>query len=668
MHAVQAFSKLRGNFGSLELLKPKVCPEAAPMDVNCYTDGSLRRSVYHIFSLGGFGILHKNRDLEEEPLELNETQYAFNKVQGTDLHLYAPFPGPMCSSMRTELAAGLLALSRPGVVYMASDNKAYVCMVMNMLKGWRPSKPWSLTPNGDLWEIFYQHLHAKGLEAVSIKWVKAHTTAQQITQGLISLEDHEGNSISDILANLGADEHAKGLDALGRVYMFRRMLLGSLLCAIHKHIVRVFHKFISIEEKAKKIAWATTGRQDKVKPVLPTFECTNIPRNIRLRWPRADLFPGDGFLHYQIWHFLRGIQIGPRVPRADGIGQYHQGFSWLELLCLFEIRGGMLQREDLSTRLSLRACLIKFRSNVLRVVDTCMFHEDAILFRPTKCPIIRLRPLGFTNFAPCINGMVVPREDEKNKLLIALVQLKANLTKAMRNSVLQGTFEVTPNRLSLRGAPAWRKGLQVSSMLPCISVQNQQPADCNVRQSNAEGFSLFCPTCGIAKLVANVSLHHGGKWARLKCTTCCVSCTARNWRCSCGAAWFSCPIHAQTGFACRAIKRVQFARRSIKRRPETTTNNAAPPTVDDGATLFPAAKRQHVNSFWERKRAATVIASSGDNSTGHTTGNVAAGGTKRCSDVHAPKKKAKAKAKSYSNSSESVAAIERMREARANPC
>ena len=297
-----------------------------------------------------------------------------------------------------------------------------------------------------------------------------------------------------------------------------------------------------------------------------------------------------------------------------------------------------------------------------------MVHEDAILFRPTKCATVRLKPVGFTNFVPCINSIVVPSHTEIVKILPALVQLKLHLTRAKRSSLLKEQLEVVPGRLSLRGAPAWRKGMVVRKALPSIEVQNQKPGDCSHDSPRTDGFCLSCPSCGVQKPVSQVTLHAHGRWTRLRCATCYATCTARNWRCVCDAAWFSCPFHARVGFACRARVRKLVLKQNWQTKGTFDTNQIPPPSVDDGATLLPAAKRPNVAV--RRHTALAGHSGSSSSSAGAQatpTSVVAVLSRKRFWNTQAPKKRAKAKADPSGTSSDSRAAIDRMREARGNP-
>lgn len=68
------------------------------------------------------------------------------------LSLWGAVFGSLMSSTRTEIAAGLLAVSAPGSVHLASDSFNFVKMSTSIVakEDFAPPKPWALYPNGDL--------------------------------------------------------------------------------------------------------------------------------------------------------------------------------------------------------------------------------------------------------------------------------------------------------------------------------------------------------------------------------------------------------------------------------------------------------------------------------------------------------------------------------------
>ena len=78
--------------------------------------------------------------------------------------------------------------------------------------------------------------------------------------------------------------------------------------------------------------------------------------------------------------------------KYDGTRQDHQGTSWVELCCLFELMGGSLPMGNLSVRMALRTCSVNCRIGAESVVDIWMEHKDACA-RPQTCASLVCAPL-----------------------------------------------------------------------------------------------------------------------------------------------------------------------------------------------------------------------------------------------------------------------------------
>ena len=64
-------------------------------------------------------------------------------------------------------------------------------------RGDRPSRPWSLHTNGDLWEHFEAYVKAKGPDGVSFSKVKGHATDDDVHSGKVRICDKVGNDEAD---------------------------------------------------------------------------------------------------------------------------------------------------------------------------------------------------------------------------------------------------------------------------------------------------------------------------------------------------------------------------------------------------------------------------------------------------------------------------------------
>ena len=179
-----------------------------------------------MFGLGGAGVWWPGRNIVDQPLHSNEVSCAVHAWQPDGLALWGGVFGPMSDSTRTEIAAGLLALSGPGSVHFASDSLNFVRDANSILEGvgHRRTKPWSLMPNGDLWAIFDEHATHKGKHAIKATWVKGHATEQHIAEGVTTHTHKVNNDRVDKLARMGVDLHDLHAAFLAAAYAKRLSL------------------------------------------------------------------------------------------------------------------------------------------------------------------------------------------------------------------------------------------------------------------------------------------------------------------------------------------------------------------------------------------------------------------------------------------------------------
>ena len=82
---------------------------------------------------------------------------------------------------------------------------------------WRnPCKrPWSLQTDGDLWQLYWEGLLARGPRTIAIRKVKGHATMQHVADGVATLEEKVGNDTADLYAGQGIREHGYKRDFAG---------------------------------------------------------------------------------------------------------------------------------------------------------------------------------------------------------------------------------------------------------------------------------------------------------------------------------------------------------------------------------------------------------------------------------------------------------------------
>jgi hypothetical protein len=354
--------------------------------------------------------------------------------------------------------------------------------------------------------------------------------------------------------------------------------------------------------------------------------------------------------------------ISPRIVLTQSGGQCEQGTSWLELLCLFELWGGCLQQDMLGARASLRTCLALFRKALMQVCSVCLSREDAFFFKPAKSPIVRLRCAGIANFVPCINGIVVFEDPDKDQILLCLVSLSNKMNKGKVEQLRKGTFQAKLGRLSQRGCPAWRQMFSPRQLIPDRGMLHIRPHDIPCSNALPVSFRIACPECGHQIPVAQRTLYNKGRWTQLTCTMCLRHATARKWKCACGSDWVGCPLHAQIGFACRTRANKRPHPTSIKRvkrgDPVWNTNLLPPPTPE----LCPAPKK--VRRFPPGVSSSRSAGSPPGPSSGQ---GLSPRGVKRAASKAPSQQRAKPMPTSRNRVSSAIQAINRLRDAMANP-
>ena len=118
--------------------------------------------------------------------------------------VFGPVPGPRQSIDVAELYAAVVALRFVcGEVTLVSDSSGFV-------KGWAAGRAWCTTPqrpNADLWRDFWAAAADVGLDHITVRKVKAHTSEAAVARGEISAKDRGGNAWADEFAKAGARRH-----------------------------------------------------------------------------------------------------------------------------------------------------------------------------------------------------------------------------------------------------------------------------------------------------------------------------------------------------------------------------------------------------------------------------------------------------------------------------
>ena len=79
--------------------------------------------------------------------------------------------------------------------------------VCRRLQGHCNPRPWGLTPNGDLWDLWERALANRGTHSYRLTNVKSHATDEAVQEGHCRQLDKAGNGAADAMASAEAKRH-----------------------------------------------------------------------------------------------------------------------------------------------------------------------------------------------------------------------------------------------------------------------------------------------------------------------------------------------------------------------------------------------------------------------------------------------------------------------------
>ncbi len=435
---------------------PQRCEEEPPEVPNVFTDGSLKLPDAAFLSFGGLGIWHVERDLAEKPLHIFEDEFGLNKVEEEGVAIYAPMAGIKNSSTRTEIAAGIMGLYSPGAIHQASDSKGYVLRANQILQG-NPRKrkkrrPWGLTKDGDLWDLFEKASEAKGKKAVKIAWTKGHANHTHIDKGITNEYNMKHNNKADATADKGVTKgFGEGLIQLATFFYKQRQEIGKLAKRIQAAIIRVLRaeheERAKEEEKERKkihILHGRRGLRQLIPPVgtLSSLTLNVTPFKVKIDRPRySQINASEADFIFRVFAFIKQSFW---IPTTD----VEIGSSWVELYATFYILGGQSnfvlsqgpdpkaihQRSTArlpNTSDNLHATQMQFLEglrNFTRVFKWVVMHccqpQYRFLLQPARVGVARLEAYNIKNHVPCIKA----ERETKGRLGLLLHKAMASLT------------------------------------------------------------------------------------------------------------------------------------------------------------------------------------------------------------------------------------------------
>ena len=125
-------------------------------------------------------------------------------------------------------------------------------------------KPWSLQADGDLWQIAWGTVKKRGRCDQKVRKVKGHAVEADITGGICTRADKEGNDRSDKNVDVGVTMiRGIGLKKLGNWLATRHDNYKAFMFRVHRMIVAV-----------------TAADRDPVRPI-PVLRCLSSKKTDR---------------------------------------------------------------------------------------------------------------------------------------------------------------------------------------------------------------------------------------------------------------------------------------------------------------------------------------------------------------------------------------------------
>ena len=225
LNARQLMDSHRGMFNIPDLELPEFCNESPPEFCNNFSDGGVLYPAFSEYQLGGAGIVWPNRDLSSKPLHVNEELQAHETANG-NVAIWGKIPGQRCDSTRAEIVGAIYNLSPNGGVHSGIDslNTIRTALSIQEQQGCPSKKHFGLMANGDVLEVLFKHLQAKGFASAKFSKVLGHAKDSDVEKGKITLLNMIGNNLSDASARKGVQQHTLEAIAYGEIALNVRKL------------------------------------------------------------------------------------------------------------------------------------------------------------------------------------------------------------------------------------------------------------------------------------------------------------------------------------------------------------------------------------------------------------------------------------------------------------
>ena len=638
--ARQGFQALRGAHPPTpDIALPESCSHQPPDQPNAFSDGSLHSPTEPSFSLGGAGAWHPRRQMEEQGPSQAEANLAVLQQQQDGLKLFTHLLGYGGSSTRLEIAGAIVAFAANGPIHLGTDSKSFLTKAltihMHINHHTLPKRPWALQKDGDLWKLYYQHVHAKGTIAINLSKVKGHATQQMVDDGTVLLEDKLGNDKADEAADDGVSLFGEAIVRLGRRFALRHARYTRMLATLMEHLCFMYRvRAMMLSQHDETTTIAITTEQPTKTPhttaTTPTYIATTAPAHRFRQVIVAQQCPNLCLRHPGILTIQTFLMAMPyRLAARTTDQQLTDGFTWLELYALYRLAGHpepiAYTKGDATTRPALRQQLHAFRHAVRQLALHTMAVTEHHLFKGhQQGHTRRLQGLGIhTHLAalpwqPCLTACVQQRLaqevvrsqhrmtakkatqaiDDHQRLPLRAIQLKGRskwsatirpYTKALYHTPTANpsnpptTAPTQPHNAasSTTAHDFWQPDCGVGTepakelLVPPPVVSSSAGSTPQTRQPQLPNITFFqCPRCPHKLPGTKAAFHHNNLDTRIWCNQCTRSLFVRLWQCSCGLPWHTCPAHKGEPDRLRALQHTPTTQHTQPTQPRQRAKRA----------------------------------------------------------------------------------------------
>ena len=182
--------------------------------------------------------------------------------------------------------------------------------------------------DGDLWEQASGIINQRGPASIKLTKVKGHSTEEQVKQGKVTQEDHDGNNRADDLADKGVEAHGPDICGIGTLFAKRHGAYTKLVGRMQMSALRLMEHIQAIrekkeEEKEEGDEEQRTKQRYHVKPPKKIkYGDERNARHVYIRRPpqkeegkakagRNGVPPCADDIREKLWIFLRSMKWDP---------------------------------------------------------------------------------------------------------------------------------------------------------------------------------------------------------------------------------------------------------------------------------------------------------------------------------------------------------------------